>query len=617
MRSIIMFMGVSAFLVSAALAEKAGIEYPAPCRYQSVMGVSTQHETSSSGVLLEPSPLGPLYTHYAFAGRLGNTTARSMIGRLNHLGAPTFINFYVDQASNPSSNTSFLEDIERRSNTLVAVGTSSFGSNTLGGYDLFAMLTTTWGDVITSAVYGAATEFEYGSCVYPTSDGGYILAGTSRENTAPSYPQSTQMIAVVKVDANLGLQWHRRYRVQLKAFVEDIIQLADGSYVLAGATESGFAASTHDLLVMRLSSTGAPLWAHKIGNPAFGHDHAYAVRSSSATGLVVIGSGSALGSGFGGDDLYVIRMDVNGNVGSQFLAGWSDEDRGLAFEVASNGVMRIGGQTRGPNANPATARKFWQLEVGAGGPVYWSRLYAAPVADAMNYDLDLLPQGSAWLTGIQGTGPTSPYFEIFTIRTDSIGLINAANGGCQAYQLPSIAWVTNPVTPLSALVTSISGIKRPVMVVNKYDVVESRDCLDCSQCPLERSANRIGMPELLGAYEDFRMQWLDKGSGPQLVEDYYTLALSINGVLKQDEELALALGELAAECLAFIEPLLRGEKDVPVSKTVLAWGSELARRLASQLPPEEAKTLESWIRAMERDPTAFAKNMGISVKLVP
>jgi hypothetical protein len=617
MRAILTFIGLLAFLVTSALAQKEKISFPAPCRYQGVVGVSTQSEVSSSGVLLETSPQGPLYTTYAFAGRVGQTTARSLIGQLNHFGLPMLVNYFEDQTSTPSGNISFLDDIERRSNTLVAVGTSAFSAHTFGGYDLFAMLTTSGGDVITSAVYGASTEFEYGSCVIPTADGGYILAGSSRENTAQSYQQSTQMIAVVKVDASLGLQWHRRYRIQLKAFVEDLIQLTDGSYVLVGATESGIASSSRDLLVLRLSGSGTPLWARKMGNPTSGYDHGYAVRASSATGLVVVGAGSALGSGFGGEDLYVIRMDVNGNVGSQFLSGWSDEDRGIAFEVASNGVLRIGGHTRGPNANPGITRKFWQLEVGPNGPIYWSRLYASPVADALNYDLDMLPQGSAWLTGFQGTGPGTPYFKIFTIRTDSIGLINSVNGGCQSYQMPTLAWVSNPVTPVTAVVTSLSGVKRPTMVAHRYDVVATRDCVDCTQCPLERATSRIGMPELAGVYDEFRTQCLGQGSGPKLVEDYYLLSGSILEAMSRDDELTLALGELAAECLGFIEPLRNGEKEVTVSKTVLGWGYELARRLSAQLPPEDAKTVEGWVRAVERDPVAFAAELGISVKLAP
>lgn len=591
--------------------------FPAPCRYQGVMGMSTQNEFSASGVLLEPSAMGPLYTHYAFAGRVGNSLARGLIGRLSHFGSVQFANNYYDQASLPGGTLNGFEDVERRGNRLIAVGYSAFNANNFGGTDHFALLTTEWGDVITSAVYGASTTFEVASCVSTTADGGYIIAGTARENTAQSYEQSTQHIAVIKVDANLDLQWHRRYRVQLKGFVEDIIQLSDGSYVLAGATEANLAASSRDALVMRIGNTGNPIWARRFGNPVSGLDHAYAVRQVSPTQLVVVGAGTALGAGYGAEDLYVVRVGVNGTVGTQLLAGWSGDDRGVAFEAASNGTLRIGGMSRGPNANPGTPTKYWQLELTPANGVYWSRLYAAPTNSALNYDFDMLPQGSAWLTGVQGTGPGSPYFQLFTIRTDPIGLINSVNGGCQVYQIPALALMTNPVASVTVSASSISGVKRPFMRAEKYDLPSTSDCVDCSQCPLEQAANRIGAPSLADDYEAFRLSRLGDGTGPALVEDYYELAAAVNAVLARDEALLAALGEFVLLFSDSVVLAAAGKDPVSVSEALLRDGIALGRKVAVQLGKAEAVTVESWISAVERDPVGFARGLGIAIKLVP
>lgn len=579
--------------------------------------MATQNEFSASGVLLEPSAMGPLYTPYAFAGQVGNSQARGLIGRLSHFGSPQFATYYFDQQSPPTGLQNSFSDIARNGNRLIAVGHSAFSSNTFGGTDHFALLTTEWGDVITAAVYGASTSFEYASAVSTTADGGYIIAGTARENTAQSYEQSTQHIAVIKVNANLDLQWHRRYRVQLKGFVEDIIQLTDGSYVVAGATESGIAASSRDALVMRISNAGTPLWARRFGNPVSGLDHAYAVRQVSSTQLVVVGSGSALGAGFGSEDLYVVRVGVNGTVGPQLLAGWSGDDRGIAFEAATNGALRIGGMSRGPNANPGTHWKFWQLELTPASGLYWSRLYAAPTNDALNYDFDMLPQGSAWLTGVQGTGPGSPYFQIFTIRTDPIGLINSTNGGCQVYQAPSLVVMTNPVASVAVSATSISGIRRPFIRAEKYDLAAARDCIDCSPCPLEQSANRIGFPELSADYEAFRLARLGEGTGPALVEDYYALAGAVNAVLEKDDGLMVALGEFALAFGEAVNQATSGKEPVAVSESLLREGVALGRKVALQLGKADALTLESWILAVERDPVGFARGLGIAIQLVP
>jgi hypothetical protein len=93
-----------------------------------------------------------------------------------------------------------------------------------------------------------------------------------------------------------------------------IIQSSDGGYAVAGETSS-FRAGGSDMYVVKLDSEGNVQWSKTIGGSST--DAAWSIIQSSDGGYAVAGETSS----FGADhfdyydlDLYVVKMDANGNV---------------------------------------------------------------------------------------------------------------------------------------------------------------------------------------------------------------------------------------------------------------------------------------------------------------
>jgi hypothetical protein len=87
-----------------------------------------------------------------------------------------------------------------------------------------------------------------------------------------------------------------------------IIRSSDGGYVVAGYTGS-FGAGGSDIYVVKLDSGGNVQWTKTIGGSS--QDVALSIIQSSDGGYVVAGGTGSFGVR---GDIYVVKMDANGNV---------------------------------------------------------------------------------------------------------------------------------------------------------------------------------------------------------------------------------------------------------------------------------------------------------------
>jgi hypothetical protein len=110
-----------------------------------------------------------------------------------------------------------------------------------------------------------------------------------------------------------------------------IIQSSDGGYVVAGYTES-FGAGGGDIYLVKLDSSGNVQWTKTIGGSDL--DEAYSIIQSSDGGYVVAGGTKSFGAGK--DDIYVVKIDANGNVCfSQNITNYSISSNVGSFSSAS------------------------------------------------------------------------------------------------------------------------------------------------------------------------------------------------------------------------------------------------------------------------------------------
>ena len=181
----------------------------------------------------------------------------------------------------------------------VAGATNSFGA---GGSDMYIVKLSSTGSLQWSKTVGG-TNFDYAYSIIHTIDGGYAVAGSTNSFGAGGYD-----MYIVKLNATGSLQWTKTVGGAVDDYAWSIIQTTDSGYAIAGLTYS-FGAGNYDMYIVKLSSTGSLQWSKTVGGT--GDDEAYSIIQTTDGGYVVAGFTNSFGAG--GYDMFIVKLDANGN----------------------------------------------------------------------------------------------------------------------------------------------------------------------------------------------------------------------------------------------------------------------------------------------------------------
>jgi len=158
------------------------------------------------------------------------------------------------------------------------------------------------GNLLWDRTYGGS-GFESARSIIQTTDGGYALAGVTASNE-----KGSNDFWIIKLDELGNEGWFREYKENVDHGNPDLIQTSDGGYILALSTTSKGAGSL-DFLVIKLDSQGNLLWDLTYGGNSW--DKANSIIQTIDGGYAVAGGTYSKGSGT--YDLWLIRLDINGN----------------------------------------------------------------------------------------------------------------------------------------------------------------------------------------------------------------------------------------------------------------------------------------------------------------
>jgi hypothetical protein len=185
-----------------------------------------------------------------------------------------------------------------------SVEQTSDGGYILGGYTVYSFIDTDIWVIKTNAsgvmewnqTYGG-TGTEYGYSVEQTSDGGYIIGGSS--NSFSSLYQSY----VVKTNASGVMEWNQTYGGTGTEYGYSVEQTSDGGYILGGYTNS-FGAGGYDFYVVKTNASGVMEWNQTYGGTAA--DYGYSVEQTSDGGYILAGYTDSFGAG--GSDFWLVKV---------------------------------------------------------------------------------------------------------------------------------------------------------------------------------------------------------------------------------------------------------------------------------------------------------------------
>jgi len=221
----------------------------------------------------------------------------------------------------------------------IAGYTKSFGA---GEWDVYVVKLDANGNLQWTKTIGGKND-DRGTSLTPTSDGGYAIAGRTNSFGAGDYD-----VYVVKLDANGNLQWTKTIGGKNDDAGLSLIQTSDGGYVIAGGTDS-FGAGKADVYVVKLDAKGNLQWTKTIGgkNDDWGHS----LIQTADGGYAIAGITHSFGAG--GRDVYVIKLDANGNLQWTKTIGGKSWEAGFSLTQTSDGGYAIAGYIRSFGAGGA------------------------------------------------------------------------------------------------------------------------------------------------------------------------------------------------------------------------------------------------------------------------
>ncbi len=249
-------------------------------------------------------------------------------------------------------------------------------------------------------VYGGS-QSDIAEDVQPTFDGGYIIVGFTESVGAGGAD-----VLLVKMDADGDTVWTRTYGGSSDDAGLSVLEVSSGGgYMVAGKTRS-FGSGGDDVYVLRVDLNGDTLWTKTYGGSS--DDIGNCLQRTSDGGYVIAGNTYSFGAG--DTDVYLIRIDSNGDTLWTGAYGTTTAERGHSVDETSDDGYIICGTRRDP-VGPAGSDAYI-VRVSAIGESLWTQTY--------------------------GVGDVNEY--LFEIREISPGVYMAA-GEHQEYALPGEAWL--------------------------------------------------------------------------------------------------------------------------------------------------------------------------------
>jgi hypothetical protein len=241
--------------------------------------------------------------------------------------------------------------------------TNSFGG---WGSNILLVRTDENGETIWTKTYqGSHTDICY--AMQHTSDGGYILTGVTF-----SYGAGAGDAFLIKTDEFGDTLWTKTYGTSSVETGFWVRETADGGYILTGRTYG--IGDNGDMYVVRTDKNGDILWTRTYGGPSY--DTGRTIVECEEGGFLVVGTTESFG--YGGSDVYVVKLDDNGDVAWAKTYGGTGTDKGNFLIQADDGGYAIGGSTYSFGAG---TKDGYLLKIDQQVNLLWSKTYGGEKSD--------------------------------------------------------------------------------------------------------------------------------------------------------------------------------------------------------------------------------------------
>ncbi len=298
------------------------------------------------------------------------------------------------------------------------------------------------------------TNWNVGAYLALTSDGGCVIAGRSSSppgGSKTSLNHGGSDYWVIRLTADGQTAWERSFGGTNDDNCTGLTRTADGGFVVSGSSTSppdanGGKTSERfggaDYWLVRLDGDGNKLWDKSYGGT--GYDEHPHIQSTPDGGFICAGvstspaNGTKTSARLGGMDVWVVRLDADGNQSwDKSFGGSSDElwtsdiaqthDGG--FIVAVPSVSPPGGNKSAPYYGSTFGLwgDMWVVRMDAAGNKLWDKSFGGTGED-LPYNIQPMADGGFLLAGVSNSGAdgnkTSTNYggsDLWLVRLDAAG----------------------------------------------------------------------------------------------------------------------------------------------------------------------------------------------------
>jgi len=284
---------------------------------------------------------------------------------------------------------------------IVAGSTTSFGA---GNYDFWLVKTDAFGNMEWNKTYGGPDD-DRARSVLQTNDGGYMVAGSTT-----SFYVGWSDAWLIKTDSNGNMQWNKTYGggEQYSESATCIVQTIDGGYAFTGRR---YVAGYADFWLVKIDSNGNQLWT-KTFEGAQG-DESLSVAHTNDGGYIIAGHTYSFGAYYG--EIWLVKTDTNGN--QQWGKTFRGQIGASAYSVRQ--ANDYGYIITGTVDITFSNYDFWLIKTDSMGNMQWNKTYGGAQNDHAYCIVQTIDGGYAVAGGTSSFG--AGLSDAWVVKADSSG----------------------------------------------------------------------------------------------------------------------------------------------------------------------------------------------------
>jgi hypothetical protein len=246
--------------------------------------------------------------------------------------------------------------------------------------------------------------YDSGFSVQETSDGGYIICGT----TIP-IGETYSDVYLVKTDADGNVDWEQNHGEEHAEYGYSVQETSDGGFIVGGYIYN-YGNNMGDVYLLKTNAIGDFVWSVIIGGDEI--DEAFSVQQTGDGGYIVVGYTE---SDTTSRDVYFVKTDSIGKPVWEKTFGGSGSNIGYCVKETSDFGYIIAGSTDSTGSN----RDVWLIKTDGDGTEEWNRKFGGVEGDWANSVQETSD-------GFVITGTTLSYGaggqDVWLIKTNDLGV---------------------------------------------------------------------------------------------------------------------------------------------------------------------------------------------------